>query len=171
MMKKLYTMGSLMTLVLLLSLTACHDMKVGYLQTENASYTPDTVYAYRNPAEDDNMHYEKDTPWLSPRIQGVAGTNPINYKYYSVKVKEGGDAGLFVQAVQNGEIQVQGAGLILLFPSAVGKLPDGIYTLSIRVYNEDHSDILEDAFTYVVKDLPGDEYQPGGGDSWDEGDW
>lgn len=159
-MKKIYTIGSLMTFILLLSLTACHDMKVGYLQTENASYDPNMMYAYRNPDESDYMHYDRDTPWFSPKMQGVAGTAPINYEFYSVKAKDGGNAELFLQAVNSGDILVQGAGLILLFPEAVKKIPDGTYAVSIRVYNEDHSDILEDAFTYIVKDVPGDEYQP-----------
>ena len=131
-------------------LPACSRMKVGYLRTAGASFAPDSLNVYRNidPSSD---RYINQSPWTSTRIQGVAGTNPINYEYAGVSVSDGGDASLFNQVVKDKQLLVQG-GLIQLFQDGVKRLPNGRYKLSLRVYNEDHSDILKDVFTLIIQD-------------------
>ena len=131
-------------------LPACSRMKVGYLRTAGASFAPDSLNVYRNidPSSD---RYINQSPWTSTRIQGVAGTNPINYEYAGVSVSDGGDASLFNQVVKDKQLLVQG-GLIQLFQDGVKRLPNGRYKLSLRVYNEDHSDILKDVFTLIIQE-------------------
>ena len=85
------------------------------------------------------------------RIQGVAGTVPINYEYVSVKTAKGGDTQRFNEQVKKGNVLIQG-GIIQLFQAGVKEIPNGTYTLTIRVYNEDHSALLKDIFTFVVSD-------------------
>ena len=39
-----------------------------------------------------------------------------------------------------------------VFPAALQRIPNGIYTLTLLVYNEDHSRELTDVLTFVVND-------------------
>ena len=143
--------SSLFALLLIASVfAACDRMKVGYLNAEHASYVPDTVLVYRTPAPD-SERAKTGAPWTSTRIQGVAGTNPINYKYVRVVAKEGGDAAAFDAAVKAGEVLIHG-GIVQVFPAALQRIPNGIYTLTLLVYNEDHSRELTDVLTFVVND-------------------
>ena len=128
-------------LALTLALTGCQRMDVGYLKTADASFSPDTVYVYRtiDPMSERAIN---GSPWTSTRIQGVSGTAPINYSYVSVKASDGGSAEAFNAIVKDGQVVIQG-GLIQLFQKGVAQLPDGNYTLTIRVSNEDHEAILQ----------------------------
>lgn len=138
------------TFLLLISLISCNKIPVGYLETENAAFEPNTVYAYRE-IDPDSERAKNNAPWTSLRIQGVAGTVPINYEFYGIKAENGGNADLFRQAIQDGDVLVQG-GIIQLFQSGVKKLPNGSYIISLKVYNEGHSRILKDVFTFIIKD-------------------
>lgn len=95
--------------------------------------------------------HEYPAPWSSQRIQGVSGTNPVNFYFQSVTVSEGADAAAFNKAVQEGLVTVSG-GTINLFPKAVATLPNGRYTVNLRVTNEGYSRELNGLFTFVVKD-------------------
>ncbi|MDD7461165.1 MAG: hypothetical protein PUK67_01570 [Prevotellaceae bacterium] len=132
------------------AISSCNKIPVGYLQTEDASFAPDTMYAYRNIRPDDIRLLEK-SPWTSLVIQGVAGTVPINYEFAGVQAKEGGDAAAFEKAVNAGHVTVQG-GIVRVFQEAVENIPNGVYTLSLKVYNEGHSAILKDIITVVVEE-------------------
>ena len=81
----------------------------------------------------------------------MSGTNPVNFYYQSVTVSEGGDAAAFNKAVQDGLVTVSG-GTINLFPKAVTTLPNGRYTVNLRVSNEGYSRELNGLFTFIVKD-------------------
>lgn len=146
--KNIKTFLGVALLALTLALTACHRMDVGYLKTADASFSPDTVYVYRtiDPMSERAIN---GSPWTSTRIQGVSGTAPINYSYVSVKASDGGSAEAFNAIVKDGQVVIQG-GLIQLFQKGAAQLPDGKYTLTIRVSNEDHEAILQDVFTFVV---------------------
>ena len=120
------------------ALTACHDTTVGYLDTQYAAFSTKELVVYRQVSDDDvhSLTKEYPAPWSSQRIQGVSGTNPVNFYYQSVTVSEGGDA----------------AGTINLFPKAVTTLPNGRYTVNLRVSNEGYSRELNGLFTFIVKD-------------------
>ena len=125
----------------------------GLLSTPALTACHDTTVVYRE-VSDDNVHsltHEYPAPWSSQRIQGVSGTNPVNFYYQSVTVSDGGDAAAFDKAVQDGLVTVSG-GTINLFPKAVATLPNGRYTVNLRVSNEGYSRELNGLFTFVVKD-------------------
>ena len=151
-MKKIQLSGTrlLAVLVILLTLTACSRMAVGYLRTKGASFAPDTLAVYRtlDPSSD---RYRNQLPWVSTRIQGVAGTNPVNYVYAGVTATEGGDSARFEQMVSKGYLKVDG-GLVLLFQKGVAEIPNGRYNISLNVFNDDHSALLKNVFTIVVKE-------------------
>ena len=61
------------------------------------------------------------------------------------------DAEKFAAAVKEGTITVNG-GTINLFPAAVQNLPNGRYTVNLRVYNEGYSRELRGLFTFIIQD-------------------
>ena len=156
-MKKIYNLGSTLFVVALIAMAvaACNTMPVGFLRTKGASFSPDTLNVYHNPHAS-TLRFTDNLPWVSYRIQGVAGTNPINYELANVKATEGGDAEKFKALAQKGLLKVDG-GMIVLMHEGVAELPNGRYTLSLRVYNDGHSQTIDDVYTIIVGD---DEPEP-----------
>ena len=136
----------LLVTLLALALPSCRKVTVGYLDTKE-------LKVYRTVADDDphSLKQKYPAPWTSQRIQGVSGTNPVNYQFLSVDVADGGDATKFAATVQAGKITVNG-GTINLFPEAVQSLPNGRYTVNLRVYNEGYSRELRGLFTFIIQD-------------------
>lgn len=143
----------LYALVLVCSLSACSKMPVGFLQTADATYAPNKIYAYHSVDEDSPQ--SKGAPFSSTQIQGLAGTQPLTFEFHSVKATKGGDEAKFLELVNKGQLLVRG-GLVQLFPDGAKSLPFGEYTLTLKVSNEGHSAILNDILTFVVKA----EYEP-----------
>ena len=150
-MKKIYNLARALFAVafIAVAVAACNTMPVGFLRTEGASFSPDTLNVYHNP-HSSTLRYNDHRPWVSYRIQGVAGTNPINYELADVKATEGGDAEKFKALAQKGLLKVDG-GMIVLMHEGVAELPNsGRYTLSLRVYNDGHSQTISDVYTIIV---------------------
>lgn len=150
-MKKIYNLARALFAVafIAVAVAACNTMPVGFLRTEGASFSPDTLNVYHNPHAS-TLRYNDHRPWVSYRIQGVAGTNPINYELADVKATEGGDAEKFKALAQKGLLKVDG-GMIVLMHEGVAELPNsGRYTLSLRVYNDGHSQTISDVYTIIV---------------------
>ena len=150
-MKKIYNLARALFAVpfIAVAAAACNTMPVGFLRTEGASFSPDTLNVYHNPHAS-TPRYNDHRPWVSYRIQGVAGTNPINYELADVKATEGGDAEKFKALAQKGLLKVDG-GMIVLMQEGVAELPtSGRYTLSLRVYNDGHSQTISDVYTIIV---------------------
>ena len=150
-MKKIYNLARALFAVafIAMAVAACNTMPVGFLRTEGASFSPDTLNVYHNPHAS-TPRYNDHRPWVSYRIQGVAGTNPINYELADVKATEGGDAEKFKTLAQKGLLKVDG-GMIVLMHEGVAELPtSGRYTLSLRVYNDGHSKTIDDVYTIIV---------------------
>ena len=150
-MKKIYNLARALFAVafIAMAVAACNTMPVGFLRTEGASFSPDTLNVYHNPHAS-TLRYNDHRPWVSYRIQGVAGTNPINYELADVKATEGGDAEKFKALAQKGLLKVDG-GMIVLMQEGVAELPNsGRYTLSLRVYNDGHSKTIDDVYTIIV---------------------
>ena len=150
-MKKIYNLARALFAVafIAVAVAACNTMPVGFLRTEGASFSPDTLNVYHNPHAS-TPRYNDHRPWVSYRIQGVAGTNPINYELADVKATEGGDAEKFKALAQKGLLKVDG-GMIVLMHEGVAELPNsGRYTLSLRVYNDGHSKTIDDVYTIIV---------------------
>ena len=150
-MKKIYNLARALFAVafIAMAVAACNTMPVGFLRTEGASFSPNTLNVYHNPHAS-TPRYNDHRPWVSYRIQGVAGTNPINYELADVKATEGGDAEKFKALAQKGLLKVDG-GMIVLMHEGVAELPNsGRYTLSLRVYNDGHSKTIDDVYTIIV---------------------
>ena len=150
-MKTIYNLARALFAVafIAMAVAACNTMPVGFLRTEGASFSPDTLNVYHNPHAS-TPRYNDHRPWVSYRIQGVAGTNPINYELADVKATEGGDAEKFKALAQRGLLKVDG-GMIVLMHEGVAELPNsGRYTLSLRVYNDGHSKTIDDVYTIIV---------------------
>ena len=123
----------------------CHDVTIGYLKADEAEYDPATltVRTVLDP-EEDELRIANDANWVSPKIQGVLGTNPLIYTLENVTATEGGDAEAFRK-----EVIVRGAGVMEL--PLYTKVPKGNYLVSVRVSNEGYSAVIEDAFTFIVE--------------------
>ena len=150
-MKKIYNLARALFAVafIAMAVAACNTMPVGFLRTEGASFSPDTLNVYHNPHAS-TLRYNDHRPWVSYRIQGVAGTNPINFELADVKATEGGDAEKSKALAQKGLLKVDG-GMIVLMHEGVAELPNsGRYTLSLRVYNDGHSQTISDVYTIIV---------------------
>lgn len=125
--------------------TSCHQTKIGYLKTEGASYLPDsTIIRTVLDPQLDKARIANQAPWVSSNLQGVLGTPPIVYRIVNVNSPDNGDADLFRQ-----ELVIRGNGVMLV--PLVPKSPKGHYVVSIEISNEDHSQILEDAFTFIIE--------------------
>lgn len=139
----LLLLGTLLCLV-----ASCQRIPVGYLQTENAEFVPNPMRVYYTP-DPFTPRATNGAPWVSNRIQGVSGTNPVNYSFAGVTASEGGDASAFLKIVDQGELDVNG-GVVRLSQKGTKLLPLGSYTISLKVYNEGQSALLKDILTIVV---------------------
>lgn len=141
----------LLLLLLAGGIAACNQPKIGYLKTDQAEYLIDTLVVYRtlDPERnyiEENMLESGTEWWASNEISGVLGTVPIVYTIEDVKALDGGDAAAFLK-----EVKIIGGGR-LYYPVNDIKAPNGTYLISVRVSNDDHSAVLEDAFRIIIKD-------------------
>jgi len=131
-------------------MVSCSKVDVGYLRTRDASFHPDSLNVFHN-IDPDSERGRGNLPFVSTRIQGVAGTNPINYELSGVKADSEELSQLFMKLYKEGKVSVTG-GLIVVTQEAAKQLPNGRYSLTLKVYNEDHSADLKDVFKIVVTD-------------------
>lgn len=82
--------------------------------------------------------------WSLPPSRGVEGTQPIYITIRQVTTTDG-DKVAFLK-----EVTVRGNGAFDI--PVYNNIPAGTYQISLQVENEDHSAILEDIFTIVVKE-------------------
>ena len=125
------------SIIICLALFSCHDVKVGYLETEAAQYNPNVLVTKSQDANEP-LHV------VSPPIEGVEGTQPIYITIRQVTTTDG-DKVAFLK-----EVTVRGNGAFDI--PVYNNIPAGTYQISLQVENEDHSAILEDIFTIVVKE-------------------
>ena len=134
-------------LICMISFVSCHKVTVGYLETENAEYTPNKMEIPRVEDLDkfaNATRIKNNAPWVTQPIQGVAGTEPIFYTIEEVVASEGGDATLFKQ-----ELKIIGNGSF--YYPLEHQAPAGEYVVSIRVTNEGYNHVLKNVYTFVVK--------------------
>lgn len=165
-------MNKRLFILLMLSLTSflaltvgCHKMPVGYLYTDEAEYSPSELMVYKQP-DPKSERATNGAPWVSLPIQGVMGTVPINYEIVSVKGVNGADVAIFRKQLEAGKITNQGS-IVQVFPEAAKALPLGRYIITLSVFNEGYSALLEDILTIVVEEQePIKEDDPWGLDDW-----
>lgn len=126
----------------------CNDVKIGYLNADGAEYAPAEMTI---PKEIDATYpnyyvrIQYESPWVTSIIQGVLGTSPIRYEIADVKASDGGDADMFKSELVMGGV---GRMEVPLYPES----PAGKYVISVKIYNESYSHILEDAYTFTIID-------------------
>ena len=131
--------------IVCLCLVACEE-KEGDLRTENAVYEPDTMVVRLVPdPELDAVRIEYKSPWQSLAMQGYEGTERIDFTVESVSSTAGEVA---VTSFMK-EVSILGGG-ILRYPFE-GKSPAGRYTVSVRLTGPGYSQVVKDAFTFILK--------------------
>lgn len=130
---------------LLYSLPGCQDVRVGFLETSLAEYTPDSlvVKAQLDPTLDaDRIKYKY--PWVTLSIEGVEGTSPMIYQVHDVVATEGGDGAALLQ-----NISIANSGVMQIPWNHT--VPPGRYSVAIEITNEGYSHVLNDVYTFIVK--------------------
>ncbi len=123
----------------------CQEITVGYLNAENAKYIPDKMEIRLVLDEElDAFRIYNVSPWVTPKMQGVTGTEPMEFEISEVKATEGGNAELFKHL-----LTIRGGGR-MSFP-LVSDITPGEYTVSVRISNEGYTKEAIDVFTFIVK--------------------
>ena len=135
----------IITLLTTLMYCGCDDVKVGYLFTQNAKYTPDSVVFKANldEANPDDAHRKKfEIPWQSQPVDGIQGTNPIHYTIERI-YPDNDNPEILNQfsTVQKGVIQLPWNHTV----------PQGKYIVSLRVSNEGYTVVLDSVLTVIVR--------------------
>lgn len=131
-------------LCIVLGLSACHEVKVGYLETENAVYKPDVLEVKKTlDPEEDYDRIEKKYNWISYPIDGIQGTYPMYMTIESVRTEGEGDVAKFLE-----ETTVRGDGTFDI--PFENEIPSGKYIVTLKVENEGYSAVLKDIFTVWV---------------------
>ena len=123
----------------------CKDVKVGYLFTHNAKYNPDSVVFKANldDANNDDVHRKKfEIPWQSHSLEGVQGTNPINYSIELIDSDHNSPEILKqFSAVQKGIVELPWNHTV----------PQGKYAISLRISNEGYSVVLDSMIMVIIE--------------------
>lgn len=129
------------------SFCGCQDIKEGFLQVDKASYTPDTLVVRKtlDPVLD-AVRIQNGAPWVSIKMEGYLGTEPIDFSIESV-TSVGNEAGA---AEFMKKLTIRGAGA-LVYPQGTD-VPAGRYVVSVRLTNSGYSRVVENAYTFIVKD-------------------
>lgn len=137
-MRKVYI---IITGLLLVIQAGCHDVTVGYLETRDAVYQPDSMIVKANlDPDEDARQIEFQIPWQSTSIEGILGTAPVRYSILSVESDHPEVAGQFT---------MQGKGIIELPWNHT--VPPGRYVVNIRVQNEGYTVDLDSIYTVIVR--------------------
>lgn len=117
----------------------CDDITKGYLETDEAGYTTDTLRIVLDPGNTDTI------PYQSERIQGIIGTFPIHYELAAFRNASGEETetGITsqIEMVLNGVFQI----------AKNHTIPEGTYTADLRVWNLGRSFVLPRIYTIVVE--------------------
>lgn len=135
-------------LILLVGIMAlagsCDHVTVGYLETTDAAYVPDTAVwkAVLDPAlPEDARLLELGIPFSSVEIQGVQGTSPVVYSIGRVDCGNG-----VAEAAR--QFRMAGSRIQLPVPHTV---PPGRYVFSIEVANEGRRCLVDSVFTVILE--------------------
>lgn len=141
------TLQALLISLIIAVIFSCEKQEVGYLRTQDVSYTPDSlVVKARLDPEDANdakiMKYE--IPWQSQEIEGVQGTSPITYAIKSIRTDAGNapmDIASQFKIVRKGVVQIP-------FDHTI---PIGRYTIGIMIRNVNRVVDKDSIFTVIVQ--------------------
>lgn len=140
-MKNIYKL--IIPILLCFAIPGCEHITIGYLFTDNLSYTPDSlvIKAELDPVIDKEQ-ITNQIPWQSPALEGVQGTAPISYTIERVRTADGNpDKVSQFKMVRKGIIELPWDHTV----------PPGKYIFTIRVTNEGRSIVKDSVFTIIVK--------------------
>lgn len=130
-------------------LSGCEKIDIGFLTAGNAYYRPDSMLIKHtlNPDDpEDKYIIDNEIPWTGSEISNVQGTPVIRYEVFAVYDSLG-------KSLPSGivrQFSTIGKGSVSIANDHT--LPVGKYVLDIRIYNKDHSYMLEKGFTVIVID-------------------
>jgi hypothetical protein len=123
---------------------SCHDQTVGFLQTEVAEYTPDSlVVKAQLDAQLDKDRIKFQYPWMTPAIEGVDGTLPMTYEITGVDNMTGNGT------LMKTALTIRGNGIMSL--PWDHQVPAGRYYITITIANEGYISTLDSIFTFIVE--------------------
>lgn len=124
----------------------CRDIRIGYLDYDNAGYNPSemTIRILDPSNKEDQDRITREVHWVSNPIEGIEGTQPVLYSLSSVT-----DASLKDVTSDFSTLDVRGGGVLDV--DYDHNLSPGVYKISIKVYNEGYDTILKDIFTIIVE--------------------
>lgn len=153
-MKNLLILGILVFAACLGS--SCQDVTIGFLQTEDAGYNPDTMVVKKEldttppqleeievGAGEDYQRAQWGTPWVSNPIEGVDGTTQIYVSIKDIKTTTGNAEKMweYLKVYGDGTFEVP----------LEHDIPIGRYLISLNFKNEGYSKDVNDCFTIIVK--------------------
>ena len=133
-------------LLLVMSLSSCHEVAPGFLKAEGAHYRVDSlvVKATLDPVLDRDR-IEKRLAWESEEIEGVLGTPQVRYEIADVRPDEGnvgdGNAGEQVKMLGKGKVRME----------CDHTVSEGIYWVDVLIYNEGHRLVKKSLLKLIVK--------------------
>ena len=131
----------------MIGLFACQDVTIGYLKTEEAQYAPDSLIIYpKGQLLPSDPRIQNDAPWVTSVLQGFSGTKPILFSIDKVV----SSLGEMAASEFKEELTINGDGS-MYYPME-HKAPAGVYDVSVRLTNEGYSKVIENAFTFIVKE-------------------
>ena len=140
-MKGVFVIIVLGLFLLVMGQVGCRDITVGYLETRDAVYQPDSMIVKAElDSEIDARQIEFGIPWQSTSIEGVQGTAPIRYSIPRVD-SEYPEAATQFTMQRKGIIEIQWDHTI----------PPGKYVINIRVENEGYTVDLDSIYTVIVR--------------------
>lgn len=128
-------------LLILITAFSCNDVKVGYLETQDAEYVPNEMTLDRSTVPD--FRVEENIPWITTQIQGVQGTLPI---FYGVGNIAGQDAASVNELKST--LKVRGDGTFEI--PLNNTLKSGKYYLGLKIYNEDHVHYKDSVYSIII---------------------
>lgn len=123
----------------------CEEQEIGYLDTANAEYIPDSVVFKAVLDPDNRQDAQKikfEIPFQSPSMQKVSGSPVVKYEIDRIDCNNGAE-----NAVS--QFSIRGKGIIELPYNHT--VPIGRYVFSINVYNEGHRHVLDSVLTVIVQ--------------------
>lgn len=136
----------ILLLILGFCLTSCHEVPIGYLEADNAVFSPDSLVIRKEPDPvKDRVRIQNEADWVSTRIQGILGTAPLLFSVLDVRAEgEGADANA-MKAV----CRINGGGMFSV--PLKNDIPVGKYILSIEVRNDGNVHQCPDIFKIIVE--------------------
>lgn len=131
-------------LLLFAACVACDDTNVGYLETDDAGYDPDSMVIRKvlDPVLDAGR-IERQYPWVSTQLQGILGTVPYSYRIAGVHTDDG-DVASFTKGVK-----LRGDSAFEI--PVVNEINRGTYYIDVAIINRGYEHVKDSAFILIVK--------------------